>query len=216
MLAELIPAPATLLTFTVACIILVITPGPDMTLFLSRTLTQGRAAGVASTLGASTGILVHTSFAAFGLSALLVTSATAFEVLKIVGALYLLWLAVDAIRNGSALNARAGSVPKEALARIFAKGILINLLNPKVVLFFVTFLPQFVDAADPNAAGKLLFLGLYFNILSVPITLAMVWGAGGLSTALKARPRLLRALDYGFAGLFGGFALKLMFTRATN
>lgn len=212
----MLPSLATLIAFTLAGVILVVTPGPDMTLFLSRTLAQGRAAGVASTLGASTGILVHTTFAALGLSALLVTSATAFEFLKIVGALYLLWLAVDAIRNGSALNADASRVPVEDLRIIYAKGVMINLLNPKVVLFFVTFLPQFVDAGDPHATAKLFFLGLYFNLLAIPMSLAMVWGAASIASALKRRPRVMRAMDYAFAGLFGTFALKLLGTRAAG
>jgi threonine/homoserine/homoserine lactone efflux protein len=99
-----LPDPETLAAYSIACLILCITPGPDMSLFLQRTITAGRAAGIASTLGASAGCLVHTAVAAVGLSAVIAASPTAFLVLKIVGAGYLAWLAVDAIRNGSSLN----------------------------------------------------------------------------------------------------------------
>jgi threonine/homoserine/homoserine lactone efflux protein len=212
---DALPSLATLLAFTAAALVLTITPGPDMTLFLSRTLQHGRRAGAAAVLGASTGILVHTLFAAVGLSALLAASATAFEVLKWLGALYLAWLALDCLRRGSALSVEAsgeGSAPR--LRRTYVTALGVNLLNPKVVLFFVTFLPQFVDARDPHAAGKLVFLGLYFLVVSIPICLAMVWGAGALSRWLKARPRVLRGVDYACAALFGGFAARLVLARA--
>ncbi len=211
-----LPALPVLLGFTAAAIVLIVTPGPDMTLFLSKTLAQGRAAGAAAVLGASAGLFIHTLLAAFGLSALLLASATAFEILKIVGALYLLYLAVDAIRNGSALSIEAGTGPKESPARVGAQAFLVNLLNPKVILFFVTFLPQFVAADDPNAPTHLVVLGLWQIVIGLPICLAMVWTAGSISAALKRRPRVLRAMDYAFAGLFGAFALKLLAARAVN
>ena len=114
-------------------------------------------------LGAMAGCCVHTLLAALGLSALLAASATAFTVLKVVGALYLLWLAVDAVRHGSALQLKErGRSARSPFWKTFLLGLGINLTNPKVVLFFVTFLPQFVQAGDPHAAEKLVFLGLYF------------------------------------------------------
>ena len=115
--------------------------------------------------GAMLGCVVHSLLAAFGLSALIAASPSAFLALKIVGALYLLWLAVDAVRNGSSLNvaSRAPSA-RAVLAHASRWASAVNLTNPKVVLFFVTFLPQFVDAHDPHAAGKLLFLGIYFVV----------------------------------------------------
>src|SRR5919202_3932945 len=109
-----LPEPAVLLAYSVACVVLFITPGPDMSLFLAKTVSGGRQAGIASMLGAQAGCCVHTLLAALGLSALLAASATAFTVLKTVGALYLLWLAVDAVRRGSALNLKGparGAVP---------------------------------------------------------------------------------------------------------
>ena len=163
-----LPESSILLTYSLACIVLFITPGPDMSLFLAKTMAGGRKAGMASMLGAMAGCCVHTLLAALGLSALLAASVTAFTVLKIVGALYLLWLAFDAVRHGSALNVKEEGRAEVSFWKTFLMGVGINLTNPKVVLFFVTFLPQFVDAGDPHAADKLLFLGLYFVALTAP------------------------------------------------
>jgi threonine/homoserine/homoserine lactone efflux protein len=97
--------------------------------------------------------------------------------------------------------------------RTFLLGVGINLTNPKVVLFFVTFLPQFVSAEDPHAAGKLLFLGLYFIAFSAPLAALLIISAERVIALLKSRPRVLRAIDYSFAGLFGVFALKILTTQ---
>src|SRR6476659_7173974 len=116
-----------LLAYTAAAAILVITPGPDMTLFLGQTLTGGRARGIAAYLGASAGLVVHTMLAAFGLSALLAHSATAFGVLKVVGVAYLVWLAIGALRHGSALTLQPGAAEPQPLARVFLMGVAVNL-----------------------------------------------------------------------------------------
>jgi threonine/homoserine/homoserine lactone efflux protein len=208
-----LPDPATLAAYTLACFVLCITPGPDMSLFLQRTIAAGRSAGIASTLGASTGCLVHTVLAAVGLSAVLAASPAAFLALKIVGAAYLAWLAVDALRNGSSLNVRAEGRQPVSAARAYWTGMAINLSNPKVVLFFVTFLPQFVSAADPHAAGKLAFLGVFMVVFSTPITILMVLGAERVVGALKRQPRIMRGVDYVFATVFGAFAAKIMLTE---
>ena len=209
-----LPSADVLLAYSLACIVLFVTPGPDMSLFLSKTMAGGRRAGIAAMLGTSSGCLVHTLLAAFGLSALIAASATAFAALKIVGAAYLLWLAVDAIRNGSALNVRSEARVQASLWRTYMVGVGINLTNPKVVLFFVTFLPQFVEAGDPHAPGKLVFLGLYFLVVSMPLSVLMVLGAERVIETLKVRPRIMRAIDYLFAGIFGLFALKIAFTSS--
>lgn len=212
-----LPDNAVLVAYTLACLVLFITPGPDMSLFLSKTLTGGRRHGVAAMAGAMVGSVVHTVLAALGLSALLNASETAFTVLKIVGAVYLGWMAYDAIRNGSSLNVRGGSDPelrRRGVWRTFAMGIGINLSNPKVVLFFVTFLPQFVSVTDPHAASKMLFLGLYFVAISIPLALLMILGAERLIGYLGTRPRVLRAIDLAFGGIFGIFAVKILLTQA--
>jgi threonine/homoserine/homoserine lactone efflux protein len=160
------------------------------------------------------GCCVHTLLAAIGVSALLAASTAAFTALKIVGALYLAWLALDALRNGSALSVKGGERIEASPWRTFALGVGINLSNPKVVLFFVTFLPQFVEASDPNAAAKLVFLGLYFIAFSIPLAVLMILGAEKVIETLKARPKVMRGIDYTFAGVFGLFALKILTTPA--
>ncbi|HEX2555357.1 MAG TPA: LysE family translocator [Microvirga sp.] len=209
-----LPDAGVLLTYSLACFVLFITPGPDMSLFLARTVTGGRRAGMASMLGALTGCCVHTLLAALGVSALLAASATAFTVLKIVGALYLLWLAVEAVRHGSALTLKGGERAEVSFGRTFMIGLGINLTNPKVVLFFVTFLPQFVQAGDPNAAGKLVFLGFYFVAFTAPLAALLVLGAERVVALLRTRPRVMRAIDYSFAALFGAFALRILTTTS--
>ena len=208
-----LPDAAVMLTYTVAVFILFATPGPDMSLFLAKTLSGGRWAGIAAMAGALTGCLFHTLAAALGLSAIIAASTTAFTALKIVGALYLLYMAYDAIRNGSALSVKSEERTEPDLKKIFLMGIGINLTNPKVVLFFITFLPQFVAATDPNAAAKLMFLGLYFVAFSVPLAILMILGAERLIETLKARPKIMRGIDYTFAGVFGAFAVKILATQ---
>ncbi len=208
-----LPAPDILLAFTLASVLLILTPGPDMTFFLGQTLAAGRTRGVAALFGAMTGLCVHAMLAAFGLSALLVASAEAFTILKIAGAVYLLWLALQAIRHGSMLQLAQGDAPPQSLRRVFLTGVGINLLNPKIVMFFLTFLPQFVSASDPQASGTLLFLGLYFNALCLPICLPVILMADRFTGALRRSPRIMRAFDWMFAGLMGAFALRLLLAR---
>ncbi len=211
---DFLPSASVMAAFSVAAAILTLTPGPDMTLFIGRALTQGRAAGFAAMSGAYCGIVVHTTLAAFGLSALLAASPKAFLAVKIAGAFYLVWLAVQALRHGSALTLERQRGSRQALFQTWLTGIGINLLNPKIVLFFVTFLPQFVSAGDPNAAGKLAFLGFYFIVFSLPITSAMVFAADKFAAVLRKSRRVTRSLDYLFAGIFGAFAAKILLTRS--
>jgi threonine/homoserine/homoserine lactone efflux protein len=209
-----IPDVSVLATYSLACFVLFVTPGPDMSLQLAKTLAGGRRAGIAAATGANLGIVVHSLLAAFGLSALIAASPSMFLALKVLGAAYLLWLAVDAIRNGSSLSVAAVGTATMSFWRTLALGIGVNLTNPKVVLFFVTFLPQFVDAADPHAGAKLLFLGIYFVVFSYPLALLLVLGAEQLVTTIKRRPRLLRAIDWLFAGIFSAFAVRIIATQA--
>ncbi|MBO0661284.1 LysE family translocator [Jiella sp. MQZ9-1] len=209
-----IPDVSTLIAFSLACLVLTITPGPDMTLFLGRTLAGGRAAGIAAYAGASTGSLIHTSLAAVGLSALIAASPQAFLGLKICGAGYLIYLALQAIRSGSTfkLDGQAEKRPP-SLKASWLTGIGINLSNPKIILFFVTFLPQFVAAGDPHATGKLFFLGVYFIVFSAPFCIAMIVAADRLAAALRQRPKITRSIDWVFASVFSAFAVKILMTQ---
>jgi threonine/homoserine/homoserine lactone efflux protein len=209
-----LPDASVLFAYSLAAFVLFITPGPDMSLFLAKTVAGGRRAGIAAMTGASLGNVVHSVLAAFGLSALIAASPTLFLALKVVGAIYLLWLAIDAVRNGSSLNVRAEQPKPVPLWSTLALGLTVNLTNPKVVLFYLTFLPQFVDAHDPHAAGKLLFLGIYFVVLAYPLAVLLIVGAERVVASLKSRPRLLRAIDWLFAGVFSAFAVRILATQA--
>lgn len=201
--------------FALATFVIAVTPGPDMTLFVGRALSDGRAAGLACMFGAMTGIVIHTALVALGLSALVVASPEAFLVLKLGGALYLVWLAWQALRHGSAFSPeRMMDKPKRSLKANWLTGLGINLMNPKIILFFMTFLPQFVSAADPHAPAKLFFLGLLFIPLALPLTVPMVLAADGFAGLLRRSPKLTRALDYLFAGVFSAFALKILTAQA--
>ena len=213
-MSSFVPETAVILQFAIATFIIAITPGPDMTLFVGRALSEGRAAGFACMAGAMSGIVLHTALVALGLSALIVASPQAFLMLKMVGAGYLVWLAWQAIRHGSAFSPDTARRTPRSLAQNWATGLGINLLNPKIILFFMTFLPQFVSAHDPHAPGKLFFLGLMFIVVSLPLTSAMVIAADRFAGLLKKNPTVTRVTDYLFAGVFSAFALKILTAQA--
>ncbi len=194
--------------YLLACLLLAATPGADMAVFLSRTLAGGRGQGFAAQAGANAGLVVHTFAAALGLSALLAASAQAYQAVKIAGALYLLWLAYKAIRHGTALKLRteAGAGGRRSA---FLNGLLINLTNPKIVLFFVTFLPQFIDARDPHAAMKLFALGFGFIVITSVVNATVILLAARFVAGAKQNPRALRLFDYAFAALMSAFAARL-------
>lgn len=212
-LVEALPSAATVAAYALAVVVLVLTPGPDMALFLGRTLSGGRATGLAALAGTTAGLYVHTALAALGLSALIAASATAFAVLKWMGAVYLVWLAVATLRHGSAFEPRVGTSVREPLERVFLVGLGVNILNPKIVLFFVTFLPQFVEPGDPHAVFRMAVLGGLYGLIGAPICVALIFGAERVSGAFAASRRLRRTLDFATAGLFGAFALRLALAR---
>lgn len=209
-----IPEWSVIIQFFIATAILSLTPGPDMTLFVSRSISQGKMAGLACMAGASTGIAIHATMVAVGLSALILASPAAFAALKIIGAAYLVWIAIQAIRKGSTLTLTNKGSKKVSLTQNWATGLGINLLNPKIILFNMTFLPQFVSASDPHAAGKLLFLGLSFIPFALPFTIPMIFAADKFSGALKKNPKITRVMDWLLGGLFSGFAVRLLMAQA--
>lgn len=211
---DFLPTLPTLLAFAAATLLLALTPGPDMTLSISRALSQGRGAALFVVLGTSVGIVVHTLLVAFGISALITASPTAFLLLKTGGAAYLLWLAVQAIRYGSNLDIKAAAGPRGTALANISSGFWVNLLNPKVIIFFMTFLPQFITAGDPNVTSKLIFLGTLFILIGMPVNTLVILAADRLATWLQENPKVLRGIDYTFAGVFSVFAAKIFFTQA--
>jgi threonine/homoserine/homoserine lactone efflux protein len=211
-MSDLLPDPIALAAFVAAVVVMALTPGPDMILYLGKTIAQSRRAGLVAFGGAVSGVFFHTALAAFGLSALLAASATAFTILKIAGALYLLYLAVDAIRHGSSFRLEPGH-PAERLGALYLKGLLVNLLNPKIVVFFLTFLPQFITPGEPNAAARLIVLGVAFILIASPICIAQIFAAGAIARFLRRSPHATRAVDYLFAGIMGLFAVRLALSQ---
>ncbi len=203
------------LLYLPAVAIIIAIPGPDMLLSLSRGLTQGRAAGFAHALGAGIGIMGHSLLAALGVSALLTASETAFWLMKLVGGVYLIYLGVQQWRNASGT---AFIAAKPALFDvILVRGILSNLLNPKVALFVLAFVPQFVQSGS-NASSpfvQMLLLGAIFSVLTVIAYGALGAAAGGVSRWLAAHPAYLRGVNRGSAGLFvaSGAAVLLLDRR---
>ena len=213
---DFVPDLPVMLAFAVATFVLMITPGPDMALQMSRAINYGRGHGLAAMFGAMTGILVHTTLVAFGISVLIVAAPPLFLALKIAGAVYLLWLAWQAIAHGGGLRLAEAAKKTPTLWQSFATGLGINLLNPKVVLFFVTFQPQFVEANDPAAAGKLLFLGVQFVVLSIPMGVLIVFAAEGLAAAFRRSRWIEKTINWSFAAIFTAFAATILTAQARH
>jgi threonine/homoserine/homoserine lactone efflux protein len=205
-----------LLLFISAALILLVIPGPAVFYILGRSIGQGRSAGLASALGIAVGSLVHTVAAAVGLSALLMSSAIAFSAVKYLGAAYLIYLGIQKFRQSDS-TALSPDAPPVKLSRIFAQGIVVNVLNPKSALFFFAFLPQFVDPARGHVATQILFLGVLFALLGVTSDSLWALAAGTVSNWLRGNTRAMRTQRYvsgtmlislGVATAFAGPAKK--------
>src|SRR5580700_7019640 len=161
-----IPNATSIGVFSVAAILLLLTPGPAVLYIVARSVEQGRIAGLASVCGIATGTLVHVLAAALGLSALLASSALAFAVVKYAGAVYLIYIGVRRLKRADAPAAQI-NLPRRSLGRLYRDGFVVNLLNPKTALFFLAFLPQFVDPSRGAVAFQIAFLGLLFTLMGL-------------------------------------------------
>jgi threonine/homoserine/homoserine lactone efflux protein len=204
-----VPDASTLIVFSGAALALIVIPGPAVLFILAQSVEHGRRAGVLSALGVATGGLVHIVAAAVGISALVLSSAVAFSIVKYAGAAYLLYLGIRRLLDRSA--AREDAVPREARpARIFGRGVIVNILNPKTALFFLAFLPQFVDPDHGPVLSQVLVLGAIFVALALLSDSLYAIGAGALATRIRRRSR--RARD---AGRYAGAAVYLGLGTAT-
>lgn len=198
----------TLSLFIAAGTILVLTPGPDMIYVLTRGIGQGRAAGLISVLGILAGSCVHAVAVALGLASLFAASPVAYDILRYAGAAYLLWLAYKAFSSGSddfVLAARASAGRR----RIFFEALVTNVLNPKVSLFYLTFMPQFVDPARGPVWVQVLFLAAVLNVITIAIKGPLALAAGQVGGWLAARPAVRRVQRWVLGTVFGALALRL-------
>ena len=200
-----------LVLFLTASLALIIAPGPDNILVLTRGVTQGRGAAMVSAAGASLGLVVHSIFAAVGLSALLAQSAVAFSVIKYVGAAYLIYLGIKVFLNREGFAVSSEATPL-GLKSVFVQGVASNVLNPKVALFFLAFLSQFADPTVDRAAVQLLALGLTFALLTWMVFSAIGYFSGSLGNWLESRPGYANVLRWLTDGVLVGLGLRLAFS----
>jgi threonine/homoserine/homoserine lactone efflux protein len=199
--------------FVVSCLLLNITPGQDTLYILGRSIAQGRAAGFVSVAGIMTGVFIHTWLAAIGLSALLATSAMAFHLVKAAGAAYLIWLGCSFLRRSAGNKTPDPAVLSvENPWRIYRQGIVTNLLNPKVALFFLSFLPQFVDPGSGRAVVSFVVLGMVFFTTGTVWCLLLVYASSWMFKKIASRSAGVRGLRRLTGLLFVGLGIKLALT----
>jgi threonine/homoserine/homoserine lactone efflux protein len=208
------PDSTQLLMFIAAGWLLNLTPGPDVLYIVSSALKSGVRAGMVAALGVVSGCFVHVFAAALGVGALLATSATAFTLLKWAGAAYLMWMGVKLLlaKGGDSSIVPAGVSAEVAavnLWRVYRQGFLTNVLNPKVALFFLAFVPQFIAPGTEDKVTAFLLLGLLFNLNSLPINFGYAWLAGWASRRVGAVQRAMHWMDRAAGLMFIGFGLKL-------
>lgn len=202
--------------FVTSGLLLNIIPGPDSLLIMTRSASQGWRAGCAAALGIGSGTFVHVFAAALGLSALLATSATAFTVVKLIGAAYILYMAVSLLRSKRPADSLEPIVvPSRSYRKIFAQGFLTNILNPKVAVFFLAFVPQFIDADAPNKAVAFIVLGCIFNINGMLWCNTLALFTAHASARVKLNPAVTLWLNRVTGGLFVWLGVKLALSKQT-
>jgi len=202
-----IPNATSIGVFSVAAILLLLTPGPAVLYIVARSVEQGRIAGLASVCGITTGTLVHVLAAALGLSALLASSALAFAVVKYAGAGYLIYIGVRRILSRTDTPAAQIELPRRSLGRLYRDGFVVNLLNPKTALFFLAFLPQFVDPSRGAVAFQIAFLGLLFTLMGLTSDGLYALVAGTAGRWVKRNGHYLRWERYLTGGVFIGLGV---------
>lgn len=202
----------TWLLFIVASLVLIVTPGQDMILVMSRSIARGSAAGVATAAGVSVGLVGHTVLATLGLGAILRTSEWLFVALKLAGAAYLVYLGIQLVRSAKHELAVSADAPR-SLWRLFLDGALSNISNPKIAIFYFAFLPQFVLPGATHPTLSVFVLGLVFAGLTFLVKGPVGLGAGLLSGWLRSRPKVIAWLHRTSGAILIGLGLKLAFER---
>lgn len=210
------PALDTLLVFTAAALLMNISPGPSNFYVMSRSVAQGPRGGAVAAMGLALGGLVHVVAAAFGLSAMFHYYPAAFGAVKIIGAAYLIFLGIRYLRGR---NFDAASLPRAAsrsYGQILSESILVEVLNPKTALFFLAFLPQFVDVARGAPAPQILLLGAIVTASAIPCDLVVAWASGSAARALSANPRLTRMQEYVSGSILIGLGIYVALSERTD
>ena len=189
---------------------LVLTPGPNMIYLVSRSVGQGRRAGLVSLIGTGLGFLVYLIAAAAGVAAVFAAVPTAYIALKVGGAAYLFWLAWSVLRPGAGSPLALRSLPHDSDRRLIAFGFLTNLLNPKIAILYVSLLPQFVDPERGSVVVQSLVLGSIQIVVALTVNALIVVGAGGLANSLATRPAWARVQRYAMGTLLGAFAVRMV------
>jgi threonine/homoserine/homoserine lactone efflux protein len=200
---------STLALFSGACLALTMTPGPDMMLIASRSVSQGRAAGFASLAGIQVGTYCHAMAAAFGLSQLFLAVPAAYDVVRFAGAAYLLYLAWKTFRADSTASVGATSQARQSLGRIFRQGLLTNVLNPKMALFVLALFPQFVHTQDGSVAFQILILATVLNIIGFVVNGVVILAASHLVRRFRGDRRQSNLPRYLLGSVFAGLAFRL-------
>lgn len=202
---------ATLALFAAAALALCATPGPDMLLIASRSISQGRASGFATLAGIQVGTYCHALAAALGLSQLFLVVPLAYDIVRYAGAAYLLYLAWQAFRSSGVIPTPAASAQRYPIGVVFRQGLLTNLLNPKMALFVLALFPQFVDPSVGSVAVQILLLATVLNLIGILVNGAVILTASGLGRVFSDRTRWRRAPQILLGTVFAGLAAKLAF-----
>ena len=203
------PETTTLITFSLIALGMVLTPGPNMIYLISRSIAQGRGAGLISLGGIALGFVFYVVCAAFGITALLFAVPFAYDALRLAGAAYLLWLAWQAVRPGASSPFHVRELKHDGPRKLFMMGFLTSLLNPKIAMFYLALLPQFIDPAAGSVLAQSIILGFIQIIVSVSVNTLITFAAGGIAVFLRTRPFWSLVQRWLMATMLAGFAVRM-------
>jgi threonine/homoserine/homoserine lactone efflux protein len=203
------PHTSSLLAFALVCLGIVLTPGPNMIYLISRSLTQGPAAGIVSLGGVALGFVFYMLCAAFGITALLLAIPYAYDALRLAGAAYLLWLAWQAMKPGGRSPFQVRKLAVDSPQKLFAMGLVTNLLNPKIAMLYLALLPQFIDPAQGSVLVQSLVLGSIQTAISVSVNAVIALSAGAITLFLSTRPSWLLIQRYLMGTVLAGLAVRM-------
>ncbi|RKQ68188.1 LysE family translocator [Oceanibaculum indicum] len=203
------PDVASLLAFALIALGMVLTPGPNMIYLISRSICQGRVAGLISLGGVALGFVFYMLCAAFGITAIVLAVPYAYDALRFAGALYLLWLAWQAVRPGGRSPFQVKDLPKDSPRKLFAMGFLTNLLNPKIAVMYLSLLPQFIDPAQASVLTQSLALGATQIVISVAVNSVIAIAAGSIAAFLIARPGWMVAQRWLMGSVLAAMAVRM-------